>query len=185
MGRDVAGAAGYRGEPHAVCSRPADRCCRCSRSDSIGPAAEEQETPPIVGENRDPRAGPPGKTEPKKPGATVPIITDVESGHNELEEPKESEEKKSPPGQPSLRLPTTDIVGGGPKQESEEEPSPAQEKVEEAVEVQEDLYCVELVECQIKWNECCVESVECQIKRNECCVGLVECQISGMNAVLD
>ena len=29
---------------------------------------------------------------------------------------------------------------------------------------------VELVECQIKRNECCVGIVECQIKRNECSV---------------
>ncbi len=100
------------------------------------PAAK---TPPQVGTNRDPRAGPAAKAEPAKPSALVPTISDIESGFNELDKPKESEPPKSKPGQPQLRLPTTDIVGGGPKRKEEAKSCPAQAKVEEAVAEQEDL----------------------------------------------
>ncbi len=102
-------------------------------------ATQSQPTPPQVGENRDPRAGPAGKVEPNQVGATVPKVTDVESGFNELDKPDESEEAPSNPSAPSLRLPTTDIVGGGEEQEGKAGPSPAQEKIDEAVAVQGEL----------------------------------------------
>lgn len=111
-----------------------------SKSDvEPGEPSESQQTSPQVGVNRDPRAGPAGKTKPKESEAKVPSVSDVESGFNELDEPQESEPNEGSKSQPSLRLPTTDIVGGGAKQEGESESSPAREKVEEAVVEQADL----------------------------------------------
>ncbi len=90
-----------------------------------------------MGENRDPRSGPPSKSEPPKSDQTVPGVSDVESGFNELDpDQQESESKKSTP---QLRLPTTDIVGGGEKQEGEESCPPVEEKLEQAVTEQADL----------------------------------------------
>ena len=66
----------------------------------------------------------------------MPVISDVESGFNELQE-----SKKTPAGsgQPSLGLPTTDIVGGGPTEDEKAGSCPAEEKLAEAVTQQEDL----------------------------------------------
>ncbi len=92
-------------------------------------------TPPQVGIRRDSRSGPPDKSQPAE-SAPVPVISDVESGFNELQE-----SKKTPAGsgQPSLGLPTTDVVGGGPTEDEKAGSCPAEEKLAEAVTHQEDL----------------------------------------------
>ncbi len=98
----------------------------------------DKQPSPQVGNNRDGRAG---KAQPSEAGkaSSVPQIVDVESGFNELDDAEQTEKTESK-GSPKFGLPTTDIVGGGAKQEGQEpEPSPAGEKMEEAVQEQADL----------------------------------------------
>ena len=101
-----------------------------------GAAAEAAKSPPQVGNLRDSRAGPAGESAPGN-SAAVPSVTDVESGFNELQKPPDKPSASA--GAPSLRLPTTDIVGGGAPQEDDLEPPGAEEKVAQAVTQQEDL----------------------------------------------
>jgi hypothetical protein len=98
----------------------------------------DTETPPQVGNNLDGRSGKGEPAEPDEKPSNVPSIMDIESGFNDLDDQEESEqdESKSPP---RLTLPSTAVVGGGAKQEGESEPSPATEKMDEAVQQQEDL----------------------------------------------
>jgi hypothetical protein len=103
------------------------------------PQSSDEETPPQVGVNRDGRSGKGAPAEPQKEAGKVPSIMDVESGFNELDEQQESEQEESQ-SSPRLSLPSTAVVGGGAKQDGgEAEPSPATEKMEEAVQQQEDL----------------------------------------------
>ena len=74
--------------------------------------------------------------EKKVPPPPVPQIVDVESS---LQPPDNKEKKPGPPkrpSSPSLRLPTTTLIGGGAK---DSPPCPAGEKMEEAVRQQQDL----------------------------------------------
>ncbi len=101
--------------------------------------AEPSKSGPKVGVNRDGRSGKGGdqeSDEPKEDMPVVPTIIDVESSFNELKE----DDSEQPPSksQPSFGLPGTVVQGGGADQEPSEA-CPAQEKVEEAVEQQEDL----------------------------------------------
>jgi hypothetical protein len=100
-------------------------------------SAETAKTPPQIGLNRDPRAGPAGKTKPAKDDSTVPSISDVESGFNELESEGSSEESKK--SAPTLRLPATTVVGGGAERDEQAESCPIQAKMEDAVVEQADL----------------------------------------------
>ncbi len=94
---------------------------------------------PKVGNVRASGSGTPSKDSPDektKPSA-VPQIVDVESTQQPADTAKEqapndNTSKPSPP----LRLPTTTLIGGGPK---DEPPCPAGEKMEEAVAEQRDL----------------------------------------------
>ncbi len=101
---------------------------------------ENAKSPPQVGVNRDPRALAGEKTAPSPP-SDVPAISDVESGFNELvpEEDKSKEESQKSNSKPSLRLPTTDIVGGASPQQQDQASSPAAEKMEEVLTEQADL----------------------------------------------
>ena len=105
-----------------------------------GEPSEGTETPPQVAVRRDSRAGPAGKSKPSDSGK-VPSVTDVESGFNELPQPGEepAEEPPATPAAPSLRLPTTDIVGGGAPQQGDPASCPVAEKVAQAVTQQADL----------------------------------------------
>ncbi len=99
----------------------------------------DAKTPPQVGNNLDGRAGKSSPSEPDEKPSNVPSIMDIESGSNELDDAEDSKKEDSKSA-PRLTLPTTSVVGGGAKQEGEEsEPSPAGEKMEEAVQEQEDL----------------------------------------------
>ena len=102
------------------------------------PSENKAEQTPNVGNNRDPRSGKGKKQKADENAKTVPSISDVESGFNELNETKKDDEEQ-PAGKSKLTLPTTTVQGGGlPPDENAESP-PAQEQVEEAVEEQEDL----------------------------------------------
>ena len=102
-------------------------------------AGPSESPPPQVGVNRDGRSG---KGQPAKPGesGTVPAISDIESGANELDEQQESEPDESPSQPGRLTLPGTMIQGGGPPQPDQPpSKSPQQERVARAVEQQESL----------------------------------------------
>lgn len=101
------------------------------------PSPTNAESKPQVGENRDQRSGSGGKTK-ESPPTKLPSIVDVESSFNELEEAKKKEDE-SPPSTPKFGLPSTVVQGGGPKQEDKNQSCPANQKLNEAVEEQEDL----------------------------------------------
>ncbi|HET6424464.1 MAG TPA: hypothetical protein VFG20_12320 [Planctomycetaceae bacterium] len=93
-----------------------------------------------AGQNKMPmREGPgskPGEPQPPKP--VVPTVTDAESSQNPGKKSDQPEEPStSKPSSPSLRLPVTTVMGSGAKKPGQ--PSPAGEKLEEAVKVQQDL----------------------------------------------
>jgi hypothetical protein len=97
-------------------------------------------SPPMAGMVRDTRTGTGGK--PKegddKPKPVVPQVVDRESSQQPLPKPKEGEEEEPPPaggGSAPLRLPVTTVVGTGGKAKA----CPAGQKVDEAVEEQQDL----------------------------------------------
>jgi hypothetical protein len=99
----------------------------------------DMKTPPQVGNNRDGRSGKSSPSDPEDKPSNVPSIMDIESGSNELDDSEDTKKEESKSA-PRLTLPTTSVVGGGAKQEGEEsEPSPAGEKMEEAVQEQENL----------------------------------------------
>lgn len=106
-----------------------------------GEVAQASPTKPSVtaGQNKMPQregqGSKPGEPQPPKP--VVPTVTDAESSQNpgkKSDEPQEPSESK--PSNPALRLPVTTVMGSGGKPKP---PSPAGEKLEEAVKVQQDL----------------------------------------------
>ena len=105
-----------------------------------GPPSSAGDTPPEVGNNRDQRVAPGGqKQEPPEAKQTIPKITDTESSFNELDDSQSDEEPPPSKGGGKFGLPVTTVVGGGDPQESDGAACPAGEKMDEAVEEQEDL----------------------------------------------
>ena len=110
--------------------------------------SDQQEQAPQVGNNRDPNnqsgKSDDGEDDGKKQ-KPVPSISDIESSMNrpddEDDEDDSGEKKKSPSGAPKFGLPTTTILGGGVKQKKKasQEESEMEEKLDEAIEEQEDL----------------------------------------------
>jgi hypothetical protein len=99
----------------------------------------EQPSTPRVGVNRDGRSGAGDGSKPGEP-SKVPSIVDVESSFNELDDTQKPQEEPPPQsGGGRLTLPNTVVQGGGLKQENENPSSPVQQKVDEAVQQQEDL----------------------------------------------
>ncbi len=94
---------------------------------------------PLAGNNRGTQTGEPG--EPKKndqPQPAVPKLTDTESGFNK-QNPANGEKKEAKAGKGKFGLPTTVLQGGPPSAEKKKPETPAEEKVEEAVQEQTDL----------------------------------------------
>ncbi len=83
--------------------------------------------------------GSPPDPDAKTPPANVPQVVDRESTQQPADEKKDgSAPSPSKPGGPRLSLPTTTLVGtGGAKQDTP--PTPAEEKVDEAIVKQQDL----------------------------------------------
>jgi hypothetical protein len=86
-------------------------------------------------------SGPPQPTEPKPPTPRLPKVVDVESTQQPppTDENPPDEQKKKPGGKKSSLPVTTIASGGGKKKPSAAPPTPAGEKMEEAVKVQADL----------------------------------------------
>lgn len=108
------------------------------------PSQNQQPSPsgPMAGNNRsNAEGGPGGKQDDKPPQDTpaVPKLTDVESGMMKKEEP-DADPADQPPssGGGKFGLPST-VLNGGPKQENDQPPAPAQEQLDQAVEEQADL----------------------------------------------
>jgi hypothetical protein len=93
---------------------------------------------PKVGHIRASGSGAPSKDssdEKTKPSA-VPQIVDVESTQQPADRESEQQASNNAASKPTLRLPTTTLIGGGPK---DNPPCPAGEKMDEAVTEQRDL----------------------------------------------
>lgn len=103
-------------------------------------SASNAKTALQAGNNKGSQTGEPG--DPKKPGPeqpAVPKLTDTESGFNKQNPTVPGERKESKAGKGKFGLPNT-VLQGGPPQDNKKQPStPAEEKVEEAVQEQTDL----------------------------------------------
>jgi len=93
---------------------------------------------PMAGKVRASGAGAPSKDSPdeKSKPSNVPVIADVESTQQPAGKDSEQPPTDSPASKPRLTLPTTTLIGGGPK---EAPPCPAGENMDEAVAQQQDL----------------------------------------------
>ncbi|MFN0056060.1 MAG: hypothetical protein ACKV0T_28270 [Planctomycetales bacterium] len=104
------------------------------------PGQTEAKQPPQAGQSRDNRSGSGAnkpEDEPKK-SPTIPAIKDGESSQQPRKEGDgEDEEEQKAQGKPSLSLPVTTVMGTGKKKKGES--CPAGDKVDEAVEEQQDL----------------------------------------------
>jgi hypothetical protein len=105
-----------------------------------GSVAPDASSRPQVGNNRDPRAAG-GKPPESGPPNQVPTIVDIESSFNELDASKQQQDSASKGGAGRFGLPETVVQGGGAPREQANQPpaSPAQEKVDQAVQQQQDL----------------------------------------------
>jgi hypothetical protein len=92
----------------------------------------------MAGQARANKAG--GPSEPKKgekqPPSAIPQVVDQESSQNSPDKNPPSKPSPSKSTKPSLRLPTTTLVG---KSKAGDQPPPAEQKMEEAVTKQQDL----------------------------------------------
>src|SRR5690606_5504970 len=94
--------------------------------------------PRQAGQNRLTQSGngAPEEADDEKTSANaVPSVVDIESSHNPPKPGETKEPSKSSPSQPRLTLPSTMLAGNG----SSDQPRPAAERVEEAVQEQREL----------------------------------------------
>jgi len=104
-------------------------------------AQAKSKTGPQAGNNKGNQTGEPGesKKSDQPPQPAVPKLTDVESGFNK-QNPATGEKKESKASKGKFGLPATVLQGGPPQEDEKKKPeTPAEEKVEEAVEEQTDL----------------------------------------------
>lgn len=109
-------------------------------SQSPGAVAEKKPSAPQAGQNRSTAGGAGSKPaeDPKKPKPAVPSIVDGESSHGSGKKPQPPSDNPAKPSNPRLTLPVTTVVGAGGANKPKP-PSPAEEKVDEAVKQQQDL----------------------------------------------
>lgn len=94
---------------------------------------------PEAGNNQGTQTGEPGKQkESDQEQPAVPKVTDVESGFNK-QNPSDGEKKESKSGKGKFGLPSTVLQGGPPQDDQKPPETPAEEKVDEAVNEQTDL----------------------------------------------
>jgi hypothetical protein len=109
------------------------------KSAAANPNAQAK-TGPQAGNNKGTQTAEPGESKkPDQPLPAVPKLTDTESGFNEQNPStgEKSEPKKA--GKGKFGLPATVLQGGPPPDDKKKPETPAEEKVEEAVEEQTDL----------------------------------------------
>jgi hypothetical protein len=96
---------------------------------------------PQAGNNRGNQTGVPGdQKKPAEEQPAVPKLADTESGFNpQNPESSDSEKKESKAGKGKFGLPSTVLQGGPPQDDNKQADSPAEEKVDEAVQEQTDL----------------------------------------------
>lgn len=118
----------------------ADLLKQAAQSPALAQNDSNKKNPPTVGQVRATGQGK-GSGEPPedkaKPQSPVPRIVDTESTQQppSKKTDEEAPDEKQPPGKPSLGLVGTTLIGGGAKNQA----CPAGQKVEEAVERQQDL----------------------------------------------
>ena len=100
----------------------------------------QAKTGPLAGNNKGTQTGEPGETKPsEQPLPAVPKFSDTESGFNKQNPTtgEKSERKKASKGK--FGLPVTVLQGGPPSDDKKKPETPAEEKMEEAVQEQTDL----------------------------------------------
>ena len=103
-------------------------------------SSSKSKSAPTAGVNRDTPSSDssPSSEEPKPDTPVVPTIADQESSQQPPIEGEQGDAKAKKESTPSLRLPSTTVMGK-PSKPSDEEDKPEENKVEEAVRQQEDL----------------------------------------------
>jgi regulator of replication initiation timing len=103
-------------------------------------AQAKSKTGPQAGNNKGTQAGEPGeaKKNDQPPQPAVPKLTDTESGFNK-QNAVAGEKEEAKAGKSKFGLPTTVLQGGPPSDDKQKPETPAEEKVEEAVEEQTEL----------------------------------------------
>ncbi|MBI2823782.1 MAG: hypothetical protein HYX69_03710 [Planctomycetia bacterium] len=113
----------------------ADLLKESSQAPGIAANAPTKPTP-MAGQVRD-AGGTPAKPGDSKPKPAVPRVVDAESSQQPKKEDGEPQEANKNASQPKLRLPVTTIASSGPNKK--QSPTPAAEKLDEAVKAQQDL----------------------------------------------
>ena len=104
-------------------------------------AQANQKTGPMAGNNKGTQKGEPGGEAKKsqQPLPSVPKLTDTESGFNKQNPVTAEKSEPQKPSQDKFGLPTTVLQGGPPPDDKKNLATPAEEKVEEAVQEQTEL----------------------------------------------
>ena len=107
---------------------------------SAANAQAKSKTGPQAGNNKGTQTGEPGeaKKNDQPPQPAVPKLTDTESGFNK-QNAVAGEKKETKAGKGKFGLPATVLQGGPPADDKKKPETPAEEKVEEAVQEQTDL----------------------------------------------
>ncbi len=93
---------------------------------------------PMAGQTRASGSGPAQKPNDSQPKPPVPTVADGESSQNPAKKPEgEPEEPSKSDSSPRLKLPVTTVIAAG--QNKPKPPTPAAEKLDEAVKSQQDL----------------------------------------------
>jgi len=103
-------------------------------------AQAKSKTGPQAGNNKGTQTGEPGeaKKNDQPPQPAVPKLTDTESGFNK-QNAVAGEKKQTKAGKGKFGLPATVLQGGPPADDKKKPETPAEEKMEEAVQEQTDL----------------------------------------------
>ena len=121
----------------------ADLLSQGAKAPGKKPAANAQaksKSGPQAGNNKGTQSGEPGeaKKNDQPPQPAVPKLTDTESGFNK-QNAVAGDKKEAKAGKGKFGLPTTVLQGGPPADDQKKPETPAEEKVEEAVQEQTDL----------------------------------------------
>ncbi len=120
---------------------PAESGSESSRARKATPSEfVESKTGPQAGNNKGTQTGEPAKRRsPDQPLPAVPKLTDTESGFNKQNPTTAEKSEPKKPSKGKFGLPVTVLQGGPPSDDKKKPETPAEEKVEEAVQEQTDL----------------------------------------------
>jgi hypothetical protein len=119
----------------------ADLLKQAAQAQSMAMASQNNNRTKMAGNIRSSAKGSPSETKagPPKPPTAIPTLADQESSQQPPDEKELQGKTKSGNKTPRLTLPVTTLMGKPSSKKPDEEESPAEEKVDEAVKAQQDL----------------------------------------------